>query len=272
MAHKTLKKLARDPKYISGIYNYCDRWCERCPFTSRCLNHTLAEEKFGDLKEKDALNEAFWQRLSGVFQDTLCLLKEMAEEQGIDLNQADQEMNGQGERMRREKALGHLLFHTSEKYAQAVEEWFRSHEFLFHEKEEELNRIRLLSSKKDPSEEALSINETTEIIRWYQFQICVKLKRAIESASEEESETHDFPKDSDGSAKVALIGIERSISAWTLFLSFFPDQKKEILGLIRSLENIKGRLEMEFPRARAFARPGFDDPKECGASGNPGER
>jgi hypothetical protein len=30
-------KLAADPKYIPGICNYCDRWCERCPFTSRCL-------------------------------------------------------------------------------------------------------------------------------------------------------------------------------------------------------------------------------------------
>ncbi|HTV00428.1 MAG TPA: hypothetical protein VMF13_07835, partial [Luteitalea sp.] len=22
--------------YIVGIFNYCDRWCERCPLTSRC--------------------------------------------------------------------------------------------------------------------------------------------------------------------------------------------------------------------------------------------
>ena len=22
---------------ISGIYNYCDRWCEKCSYTNRCL-------------------------------------------------------------------------------------------------------------------------------------------------------------------------------------------------------------------------------------------
>ena len=22
--------------FIVGIYNYCDRWCEACQFTSRC--------------------------------------------------------------------------------------------------------------------------------------------------------------------------------------------------------------------------------------------
>ena len=26
MDKEELKELARDPKYISGIYNYCDRW------------------------------------------------------------------------------------------------------------------------------------------------------------------------------------------------------------------------------------------------------
>ena len=45
-----LLKLAADPKYIPGIYNYCDRWCERCPFTSQCLNCELVERQFGDLK------------------------------------------------------------------------------------------------------------------------------------------------------------------------------------------------------------------------------
>jgi len=54
-----LQKLAADPKYVKGIYNYCDRWCERCPFTSRCLNCELVERKFGDLEEKDGLNAAF---------------------------------------------------------------------------------------------------------------------------------------------------------------------------------------------------------------------
>ena len=28
---------ARDPRLISGVYNYCDGRCRRCPFTQRCL-------------------------------------------------------------------------------------------------------------------------------------------------------------------------------------------------------------------------------------------
>ena len=26
--------------YIEGIYNYCDRWCEKCRFTSNCYLFT----------------------------------------------------------------------------------------------------------------------------------------------------------------------------------------------------------------------------------------
>ena len=67
-----------DTKHIPGIYNYCDRWCERCTFTSRCLNFEMSEEKFGDLEDVDITNEVFWQKLSETFQETLSMLKEMA--------------------------------------------------------------------------------------------------------------------------------------------------------------------------------------------------
>jgi 8-oxo-dGTP pyrophosphatase MutT (NUDIX family) len=218
------------------------------------------EEKFGDLEEKDGLNEVFWQRFAEVIQDTFALLREMAEEAGIDLDQIDSDAKRENEDPFGVNSLGHLLAHASEKYAQTVEAWFQTNEALFHEKEEEWNRIRLVSSKEDPAGEAIGINDATEVIRWYQYQICVKLKRAIESGpGEEESEPSDFPKDTDGSAKVALIGIDRSISAWKIFLSSFGEQKRQIVNLIASLENIKNRVEKQFPQARAFVRPGFDE-------------
>ena len=31
-----LDEMMDDPRLISGIYNYCDRWCERCAFVERC--------------------------------------------------------------------------------------------------------------------------------------------------------------------------------------------------------------------------------------------
>ena len=37
--------MAAEPDLIPGIYTYCDRWCERCAFTSRCLQFRLEAEE-----------------------------------------------------------------------------------------------------------------------------------------------------------------------------------------------------------------------------------
>ena len=88
MDKEQIKKLAQNPELIPGIYNYCDRWCERCPFTSRCMNFTLSEEQFADPETRDLNNAAFWQKLTETFQATLEMLTEMAEERGVDVVQA----------------------------------------------------------------------------------------------------------------------------------------------------------------------------------------
>ena len=36
-----IKGMAKNPDFIPGIYNYCDRWCERCAFTARCMNFAM---------------------------------------------------------------------------------------------------------------------------------------------------------------------------------------------------------------------------------------
>src|SRR3979409_1759466 len=46
MRKNELRELVRSGEFISGIYNYCDRWCERCPLTARCL--VYATEKADD--------------------------------------------------------------------------------------------------------------------------------------------------------------------------------------------------------------------------------
>jgi len=166
-----------------------------------------------------------------------------------------------------ENPLAYLISHTSKNYAKSVDQWFNSNEYLFFEKEAEVNRIRIISSQRNPIQEAEDINDAVEILRWYQWQIHVKLERAIDSLSAEEPlDNGEFPKDSDGSAKVALIGIDRSMSAWKVLLTAFPGQTKQILSFIKILEHIKNGVETQFPNARDFIRPGFDDNKAQGLS------
>ncbi|MFN3694182.1 MAG: hypothetical protein ACK4UV_04160, partial [Ignavibacterium sp.] len=62
-----------EENFIAGIYNYCDRWCERCNYTDRCrlffsdaerdIQHIINDEDSHDPKIftkdiEDNLNEA----------------------------------------------------------------------------------------------------------------------------------------------------------------------------------------------------------------------
>jgi hypothetical protein len=74
----------------------------------------------------------------------------------------------------------------------------------------------------------------------YQYQISIKIQRALRSVTVEKQSEYDddIARDSNGSAKVALIGIERSIAAWKMLLNSFPDLEKQIIDLIIFLKSI----------------------------------
>ena len=257
------KKISEDSNYIPGIYNYCDRWCERCPFTSRCLNFEMSEEKFGNLESLDITNEAFWKKLGETLDETLNMLKEMAEEQGIDLDSLDMEEDEKFQRRCDEENVVHILSHLSKAYITMVDDWFDLNAYLFEQNEGQIHtHPGPYEIPSPPPKDTVTVIDSIEVIRWYQHQIYVKLKRALHSAQDEHFEIlNDFPKDSDGSTKVALIGMDRSISAWGKILKYFSHQKKNVLGIITHLERLRKRTENEFPVARDFVRPGFDEIK-----------
>lgn len=266
MKEKDNKTFDEDSKYIPGIYNYCDRWCERCEFTSRCMSCTLADEKFGDPDAHDINSEAFWQKIGETLQEALNMLKEMAEEQGIDLDSIDLEENGKLEKQLEDKTVISIISHMSKTYITMVDNWLDANVYLLegmvYEQNNQSNLKLVQPEPGEPLKNDVTIEEAFEVIRWYQFQIHVKLKRAIGSHQREDSlESNGFPKDSDGSAKVALLGIDRSISAWNALLNHLPELKEGILPLSIHLSRLRDRVESEFPNARAFIRPGFDEVK-----------
>ena len=61
MKKADLIELAQNPDFISGIYNYCDRWCERCQFTSRCFLYATeqADPDLADPEMRERLGFQF---------------------------------------------------------------------------------------------------------------------------------------------------------------------------------------------------------------------
>ncbi|HEU4771472.1 MAG TPA: hypothetical protein VFS68_04880, partial [Candidatus Udaeobacter sp.] len=138
----------------------------------------------------------------------------------------------------------HPLARAGKKYANNASDWFRGLD---------------LAGQNEQSEQ---LEDAREVIQWYQYQIAVKIMRALSCRSdgwEDEPDMADFPKDSDGSAKVALIGIDRSIAAWRWMQLSLPDRMGSIVPLILQLERLRKRVEKGFPEARDFVRPGFDE-------------
>jgi hypothetical protein len=252
MRRTTLTELARNPDLISGIYNYCDRWCERCPLASRCLLYaTEQEDEDNSPESRDIQNEAFWRKLSSIFQETREMVMEWAEKEGIDLNEFKEEDELQLRKKRRQ-VDNHSLARAGKNYANSASDWFR--EF------DQLVEVSDLAATDADIEEAERLVDAREIIHWYQYQIAVKTMRALSSRIDELAEERDeFPKDSDGSAKVALLGIDRSIAAWRLMQLSVPERAESIVPLILQLERLRHRTERQFPSARDFIRPGFDE-------------
>ena len=276
MNRDELIELAENPDLISGIYNYCDRWCERCPFTSRCMVYaTESAESISDDPESHDLNNAkFWQKLEGIFRETHALILEWAEEMGVDLESAEAEAAIAERAQQREEAKEHPLSVSARHYAETVQQWFKD-EFAVEE-----NVHDDISGEANSAEEDINVSDAVEVIRWYQFFIAAKTYRAlmgledtgdedvsdidIDPFSDDDDDDEDVLlraacHDSDGSAKIALIAIDRSSSAWRVMQNALPEKTESTVPMLIELEKLRRGIEQIFPRARDFVRPGFDE-------------
>jgi hypothetical protein len=261
MKKEDIYKIVKNPKMIEGIYNYCDRWCERCEYTKRCANFFLNENHLSAMDELDINNKRFWEKLHEVFQLTLEMVKEIAEEQGIDLESIDYESSKKADKELNQKAKNFECSYMSNVYIELVDSWFDSSENIFDELVEELKmRDELGLPNSDSVREVDNLYDVIEVIRWYQHQIHVKILRAVTGKLEDNNIVDDnYTKDSDGSAKVALIGIDRSIASWGEMLSYLPNHEDGLINILVHLERLRRKTEAEFPNARAFIRVGFDE-------------
>lgn len=254
-------EMARDPRFISGIYNYCDRWCERCAFTGRCMNYAMGQEAeaAGDSRPRDIENEAFWDKLHETFESTMEMIEEQSDEMDFDFDEEDFDEFLERDEQIREAAKAQPYSRTARRYIDTVDNWFKLNDGLLDEKSDDPES----SARTDiTADDAADLRDCLEVIRWYQPQILVKLCRAAGGTVRAEiNEVDCFQEDADGSAKVAIIGIERSIAAWATVLRRFPDHEDAIFAL-GTLKRLLRQVETAFPNARTFRRRGFDTDDE----------
>ncbi len=232
-----------EPQFIRGIFNYCDRWCERCEFTSRC--RVFADERSRELEYSDDPMGAAIAVLKDSFAEAKLMLMDKAEEMGIDLESAmnDPEVDATIEREHR-FVEDNEVFKLARSYAL------------------DSDKILKRADQLSPSGDDLTVVKMTEVLHRFNFMISVKVSGGLHGlldidGYEDKEQLLDTQSYANGMIKMALILIERSLPAWTYLLN--ESNAEVIMPQIERLKLIKSLVEIKFPHARDFIRPGFDE-------------
>lgn len=254
--------MARNPNNIIGIFNYCDRWCERCLFTDRCLQYQT-EPHLPEPKDEQEAHTLTLEYVAQQFALTRELLQRKMEESGVpmptqeELSRPDPEAEAREERVR-----DHPVLRAALAYRHLVEAWFQSErEALCGKAEDLIARVERGDEVEALLMEATQVKNALEIIEYDWSFLHPKLNRALEGRAWEAAYPDDdrdpVQNDSNGSAKVALISIDRSEAAWRLIAEW--TDTSATAGLLAGwLAQLRSLVENEFPDARRFIRPGFD--------------
>jgi hypothetical protein len=214
---------------IPFIHNYCDRWCERCEFVSRCSV---------GLSSKDSTHTRsteFWDELGDNMDKAAKMLKEAMEKHGIKAESITDEDKMETE-IKQLLTESNPLVQLAEIYAKLVNQFFEFY---------------------GDKASVLSVSDCVGVVKWYQYFIQVKLSRALSELSENLDYESGFQTDYNGSAKIALLSVKFSIESWTTIYAASADNL--ILVMLIALDKLKKSILEAFPDCEKFKRPGFDD-------------
>ena len=217
--------------FIDGIFNYCDRWCETCALTSWCrLFADRAQAEASLDPQLKAVVEA--PPLRHEVQEMPQWMEDLLENIQDDIDKMSPEdldalrpppVNKEDPLLQRASA-----------YAMTVHTWLGDHR------------------TKDGD-----ATDPRAIIDWFSMMIPAKIARALHGLGDRYLDPKE-PTDYDGSAKVALLGIERSRAAWQQLAPTDSAASQSIA----ELNWLEQEVERMFPKARRFIRPAFDEPHE----------
>ena len=123
-----IMEIVVNPELIEGIYNYCDRWCERCPMTAHCAVFVMEKAESNNCLSHDLENEAFWQQIQNILKTALELLRELAQEAGVDLDALILTEDETSRDRLNKETEEHTLVRQAMEYMKKVRQWFESEE------------------------------------------------------------------------------------------------------------------------------------------------
>ncbi|MGE0461043.1 MAG: hypothetical protein AB7Q16_06715 [Vicinamibacterales bacterium] len=217
--------------FIVGIFNYCDRWCERCPLTARC-------RVFAEIAQEDFEREHGPMPASAQEPEfrSLGVMALQASPGGEDNGLVDLDGTRGWEPPRLAPD------------AQALEGRVKALGFR-------------LAAWQPPDGTTMDegISEALEVLGHYGIFIGAKVHRALFGLSLAD-DGDDALSDANGSAKAALLAFDRLGDAWLKLVERGAVSVAAAEPTLSELAWMTGEVERRFPQAREFVRPGLDEP------------
>jgi hypothetical protein len=226
---------------IEFISAYCDRWCERCAFTTRCSAYAV----HAALAMCDGDFAAAIELAVGAPPDSDQAGRQRFEKDLAEYHPTERELAEVGREIdEREERIDESPLTTDALVASTLShQWLSAHSNWFGDHNDH------------------SVRDAFDIASWDCHLIAAKLHRALSGrdAAEHDGFTEDDPirNDWNGSAKVALISLDRSIVAWNKIAATTADA--DAAAIAERLQALRMDVQRAFPNARRFVRPGFDE-------------
>ena len=225
--------VAQDPVIIPAVHHYCDEWCDYCPVTKRCLAFRCTAEFRKTKGRRDG--DATFASMDEAVEFT----RDLAAIEGTSTEELDELIcHPHGEStIQTSDALALLAWDYAEHVATTL--------------------ISAPAPTTDGGRRPAS-PDPEEVIVWYHVRIYMRVFRALVSKDRAKAGSGRSMEDADGSAKLALVGVQRSRDALESLRN--SANERQIAKLISALDTIERGIDERFPAARSFVRVGLDVP------------
>jgi hypothetical protein len=246
-------KVQKQDHFISGIHNYCDKWCERCPKTAFCSVFAM-DAAFRDEDFENHLNNSL-SYMGNMFEIVAEMIQETMEKHNIVISDEDLEESKIEIEKERNFTDNHDLTKIAHQYFKETDSILNRNQEFFQSQIDKT--IAVFADEKQT--ELLSLKDSFEIIRWYCTMIPAKISRGVGNVFDNNELIEDWEKNERyGTFKVALISIKRSMIAWAKVLETFPEKEDEILVVLILLEKMFKSVNEICPEAETHKRVGFE--------------
>jgi hypothetical protein len=252
--------------FIENIFAYCDRWCERCAFTSRCRGFVNNENlPVTELLKTDEKNRQFWENVNAFLPEATTFVKETAQKNNLDLTTFDNIPKQVKFDLFQRKAISNNVLKSGRQYEDMVDDWLdnQMENNCIVAVETRLGGAYKIVSSVISNEEQNFVNDMISVIVRYQLQLYLKISRAYYSkgiSAEQNDSNKEAATDANGTVKAVLEMIDRSLSAWYVCnTKIHNGSDEDIFQIMVLLTRIKNNLLSDFPESHKFIRPGFDE-------------